>query len=67
MAAAAKAGGDHPLTAARPPPNLQVHDAYQDRVGVEISSGIKPKVELLFSIALAMAEDICVKDVRITT
>ncbi|KAK7821989.1 hypothetical protein CFP56_037055 [Quercus suber] len=38
-----------------------------DGVGVEISSGIKPKVELLFSIALAMAEDICVKDVRITT
>ncbi|KAL0013326.1 hypothetical protein SO802_000395 [Lithocarpus litseifolius] len=25
MAAAAKAGGDHPLTAARPPPHLQVH------------------------------------------
>ena len=39
----------------------------QDGVGVEISSGIEPKVELLFFIALAMAVDICVKDVRITT
>jgi hypothetical protein len=50
--------------------HLFLHNALgipQDRVGVEISSGIEPEVELLLSVALALAKDISVKDVRITT
>ena len=34
---------------------------------MEISSGVKPEVELLFSVALALAEHISVKNVWITT
>lgn len=36
-------------------------------VSVEISRWVKPEVELLLSVSLALAEDISVKDIRITT
>jgi len=39
----------------------------KDGISVKISSWIKPEIELLLSVALALAEDISVKDVRIAT
>lgn len=39
----------------------------KDGISVKISSWIKPEIELLLSVALALAEDIGVKDVRIAT
>jgi len=39
----------------------------RDRVSVEISSGVKPQIELLFPVPFALAENVCVKDVWITT
>ena len=47
-----------------------LHDALgvpKDRIGVEICSWVKPEIELLLSVALALAEHIGVNDVRITT
>ena len=39
----------------------------ENGVSVEIGGGIEPKIELLLSVSLALAEDISVKDIRITT
>lgn len=39
----------------------------EDWIGVEIGSGVEPYVKLLLSIALALAEDIGVKNIRIAT
>lgn len=47
-----------------------LHNVYgipEDRISVEISSGVKPEVELLLSVAFSLAVNICVKNVRITT
>lgn len=38
----------------------------EDGISVEISSGVEPEVELLFSVSLALAKHICVKNVGIT-
>ena len=38
----------------------------KDGIGVKICSWVKPEIELLFSVAFSLAEDISVKDVRIT-
>ena len=38
----------------------------KDRIGMKICSWVKPEIELLLSVAFALAEDISVKDVRIT-
>ena len=38
----------------------------EDRVGVEIGSGVEPEMELLLSVAFALAEDVGVKSVRFT-
>ena len=37
-----------------------------DGISVKISCGIEPEIELLLSVAFSLAEDISVKDVRIT-
>ena len=39
----------------------------EDRVSVEINSGIEPEFELLFSVSFALSKDIGMKCVRITT
>jgi hypothetical protein len=39
----------------------------KDGISVKISSWIKPEIELLLSVTLALAEYIGVKDVRIAT
>lgn len=39
----------------------------KNRISVEISSWVKPEVKLLLPVSLALAEDISVKDIRITT
>jgi hypothetical protein len=39
----------------------------KDGISVKISSWIKPEIKLLLSVALALAEDIGVNDVRIAT
>jgi hypothetical protein len=49
---------------------VNVHNALgipKNGIGVKISSWVKPEIELLLSVALALAEDIGVKDVRIAT
>ena len=38
----------------------------EDRVGVEIGSRVEPEMELLLSVAFALAEDVGVKSVRFT-
>lgn len=38
-----------------------------DRISVEISSWVKPKIELLFSVSFALAEHVSVKNVWVTT
>jgi len=37
----------------------------KDGVGVEIGRGVEPKVELLLSVAFALAKDVGVEDVRV--
>jgi hypothetical protein len=47
-----------------------IHNALgipKNGIGVKICSWVKPEIELLLSVALALAEDIGVKDVRIAT
>lgn len=39
----------------------------EDRIGMKISRWVKPEIELLFSISLALAKDIGVEYVRIAT
>jgi len=38
-----------------------------DGVSVEVSGGIKPEIELLLSVAFALGEDVCVKNIGIPT
>ena len=38
----------------------------KDGIGMKICSWVKPEIELLLSVAFSLAEDISVKDVRIT-
>ena len=38
----------------------------ENGVSVEIGGGIEPKIELLLSVAFALTEHICVKNVRIS-
>ena len=37
-----------------------------DGVGVKVFGGVKPEIELLFPVALALCVDIGVKNVRVT-
>lgn len=37
-----------------------------DRVSVEISSRVKPEIELLFPVSFALAENVSMKDVWVT-
>lgn len=36
-------------------------------VSMEVSGGVKPEVELLFSVTFALSEYVCVKNIRVTT
>ena len=49
---------------------LDLHDVLgfpDDGVSVEVLSGIKPEIELLFSVPFPLSEDICVENIRVTT
>lgn len=37
-----------------------------DGVCVKISCGVKPEIELLLSVSLALSENICVENIRVT-
>lgn len=48
----------------------RVHDGLgipKDGVGVEILSGVKPKIKLLLSITFSLCEHIGVEDIRVST
>lgn len=38
-----------------------------DGVSVEVSGGVKPEVELLLSVTFALSEDVCVKNIGVTS
>jgi hypothetical protein len=38
-----------------------------DGVSVEVSGGVKPKIKLLLSVTFTLSEDVCVKNIRVTT
>lgn len=46
---------------------LCLHDALgvpKNGVGVEVSRGVEPEVELLLSVAFALSKNICVNNIR---